>query len=139
MSTADPRSSASPLRCSVVTPERTVLEQDADFVAVPLYDGELGVLPGRAPLVGRLGLGELRVRQGGRISRFFIDGGFVQVRDDVVTLLTGRAIASDAIDAAAAERELAAAQALAAAGDAALAEKATAVQRARALLRVARG
>ena len=50
------------IQCVVVTPERAVLDQAVDFVALPLYDGELGVLPGRAPLVGRLGYGELRIR-----------------------------------------------------------------------------
>ena len=48
------------LQCVVVTPERAVLDEPADFVVLPLYDGELGVLPGRAPLIGRLGYGELR-------------------------------------------------------------------------------
>ena len=46
----------------VVTPERALLDEPADFVALPMYDGELGVLPGRAPLIGRLGYGELRIR-----------------------------------------------------------------------------
>ena len=46
------------VRCVIVTPERAVLDQPADFVALPLYDGELGVLPGRAPLIGRLGIGD---------------------------------------------------------------------------------
>jgi F0F1-type ATP synthase epsilon subunit len=54
------------LHCLVITPERTVVDESADFMAVPLYDGELGVLPGRAPLVGRLGFGELRFAAGRR-------------------------------------------------------------------------
>ena len=41
------------LQCVVVTPERTLFDQLVDFVALPLYDGELGVLPGRTPLIGR--------------------------------------------------------------------------------------
>ena len=53
------------LQCVVVTPERTLLDELVDFVALPLYDGELGVLPGRSPLIGRLGYGELRTRIGG--------------------------------------------------------------------------
>lgn len=79
------------LKCVVVTPERTVLEETVDFVAVPLYDGELGVLPGRTPLIGRLGCGELRTLASGQTQRFYVDGGFVQVRDNVVTVLTTRA------------------------------------------------
>src|SRR5262245_1595988 len=85
------------LQCVVVTPEKAILDVAADFVAVPLFDGELGVLPGRAPLVGRLGYGELRIRSGAKVERYFIDGGFVQVRADVVTVLTQRAIKAEAI------------------------------------------
>jgi F-type H+-transporting ATPase subunit epsilon len=85
------------LRCVVVTPEGSVLDEIADFVALPMYDGELGVLHGRAPLVGRLGFGELRIRQGDRLRRYFVDGGFVQVRANVVTVLTDRALRPEQI------------------------------------------
>ncbi len=47
------------LQCVVVTPEKTLFDDWVDFVALPLFDGELGVMPGRAPLIGRLGFGEL--------------------------------------------------------------------------------
>src|SRR5213080_3774362 len=92
-------SAAKTLKCQVVTPERTVLDETCDFVAVPLYDGELGVLPGRAPLIGRLGTGELRFRKGDHVERYFVDSGFVQVRGDVVTVLTPSALKADEIDA----------------------------------------
>jgi F-type H+-transporting ATPase subunit epsilon len=97
------------LRCVVVTPERVLLDEAVDFVALPLYDGELGVLPGRAALIGRLGPGELRVRDGGQVRRFFVDGGFAQVRGDVVTVLTPRALKAEDIDTAAASACLGAA------------------------------
>jgi F-type H+-transporting ATPase subunit epsilon len=80
------------LRCVIVTPERSVYDDMADFVAIPMYDGELGVLPGRAPLIGRLGFGELRVQKGANTHRFFLDGGFVQILDNTISLLTQRAI-----------------------------------------------
>jgi F-type H+-transporting ATPase subunit epsilon len=95
-----------PLQCIVVTPERAVLDQPADFVALPMYDGELGVLPGRAPLIGRLGYGELRIRHGQSTRRFFVDGGFAQVRSNVVTILTPRAVGGEDIDMQAATRTL---------------------------------
>jgi F-type H+-transporting ATPase subunit epsilon len=94
------------LQCVVVTPERAVLDEPADFVALPMYDGELGVLPGRAPLIGRLGYGELRLRRGADTKRFFIDSGFAQVRANVVTVLTQRAQRAQDIDQAAAARVL---------------------------------
>jgi F-type H+-transporting ATPase subunit epsilon len=80
------------LRCVIVTPERALFDEAADFVALPLFDGEIGFLPGRAPLVGRMGCGELRIKQGNNTLRFYVDGGFVQVRADVVSVLTARAL-----------------------------------------------
>src|SRR3954447_21103148 len=94
------------LKCVVVTPERTLFEEVVEFVALPLYDGELGVLPGRSPLIGRLGYGELRTRSRAQPSRYFVDGGFAQVRDDVVTVLTNRAIPAASVDVQAAQNEL---------------------------------
>jgi F-type H+-transporting ATPase subunit epsilon len=124
------------LQCVVVTPERALLDEPADFVAVPMYDGELGVLPGRAPLIGRLGCGELRLRRGEATQRLFVDGGFVQVRDDTVTVLTARALRAEEIDAAAAEAALQAAPAPAATPQA-HEERVKTQERARAQLRIA--
>ncbi len=120
----------------MVTPEKTLLDQTVDFVALPLYDGELGVLPGRSPLIGRLGYGELRTRTDQTIHRYFVDGGFAQVRDDVVTVLTNRALPADQIDPAAASRELEHAQETRALTDDEFAAKMKAMTRARALLRI---
>jgi F-type H+-transporting ATPase subunit epsilon len=126
-----------PLQCVVVTPERALLDQVADFVVLPMYDGELGVLPGRAPLVGRLGYGELRIRRGQQTERFFIDGGFAQVRENTVTVLTSRALKASEIDPHAVHQTLQAA--LAPAANAQEQEVHRKVQeRARAQLRVAR-
>ena len=125
------------LHCLVVTPETTLFDDVVEFVALPLYDGELGVLPGRAPLIGRLGYGELRTRTGGATRHYFVDGGFAQVRDDVVTVLTGRAIPAERIDAGAAADELERARTRRTTTDGERAEKERAIARARAQLRVA--
>jgi F-type H+-transporting ATPase subunit epsilon len=98
------------LQCVVVTPEKAVLDAPADFVALPMYDGELGVLPGRAPLIGRLGYGELRIQQGHDTKRYFVDGGFAQVRANVVTVLTARAMKGEDINIASAQQALEAAK-----------------------------
>jgi len=134
---AGPGTQGRPLQCVVVTPERAVLDEKADFVALPMYDGELGVLPGRAPLTGRLGYGELRIRRGAQTARFFVDGGFAQVRANVVTVLTQRAIKAEQIDQAAAMRTLEAAPAPVPTPEA-TAARLKAQERARAQLRVAR-
>jgi F-type H+-transporting ATPase subunit epsilon len=94
------------LQCLVVTPERTLFDQTVDFVALPMFDGELGVLPGRAALIGRLGPGELRTKKGHDVKRFFVDGGFAQVRGNVVTVLTPRAMPGSEIDPQTAARTI---------------------------------
>ncbi len=101
------------VHCVIVTPERAVLDQDADFVALPMADGELGVLPGRAPLLGRLGFGELRTVVGRTIHRFYIDGGFAQIRGNIVTVLTSKAMPAEEINLASAEEALRSAQTVA--------------------------
>src|ERR1700751_4230431 len=98
------------LQCVVVTPERAVLDEVVDFVAVPMYDGELGVLRGRAPLIGRLGYGELGAVQGNKTRLFFVDGGFVQIRNNIVTVLTSRAIPAADLKVEIAEQALEAAK-----------------------------
>jgi F-type H+-transporting ATPase subunit epsilon len=80
------------LQCVLVTPERAVFDKPADMVILPMIDGELGVQPGRAALVGRLGRGQLRLKRGGETETYQLDGGFAQVRADVVTVLTTRLV-----------------------------------------------
>ena len=98
-----------PLRLVLVTPETTLLDEPVEKLRFPLYDGQIGILPGRAPLVGRLGYGELLVTTASGERSFFIEGGFCQVKDNVVSILTDRAIPTSAIDAKQAEELLAAA------------------------------
>ncbi len=80
------------LQVVIVTPESTVFDESAEFVALPLIDGEIGVLAGHAATIGRLGFGEMRVRNGSTTSRFYIGGGFMQIADNVVSVLTGNAL-----------------------------------------------
>jgi F-type H+-transporting ATPase subunit epsilon len=94
------------LLCTVVTPEQTALETKAEFVALPLYDGEIGIAPNHSPLIGRLGYGEMRVKAAGVTLSYYVDGGFVQVADNVVAVLTNKAVPSKSLDAAAATEHL---------------------------------
>lgn len=68
------------LQCVVVTPEKAVFDEPADMVVLPMIDGELGVQPGRAALVGRLGKGQLRLKRGAETRTLQLEGGFAQVR-----------------------------------------------------------
>ncbi len=96
----------SQLTCTIVTPEETALDEKADFVALPLYDGEIGIGSDHTPLIGRLGYGEMRLRRGGSETRYYVDGGFVQVAENSVAILTNRAIPAQDIDTSAAEKQL---------------------------------
>jgi len=82
---------ATTFKCSVITPERKVLECDATFVAFPAHDGEMGVMARRAPLVCKLGIGQLRVESEGGEQLFYIDGGFAQVSGNKLSILTEQA------------------------------------------------
>jgi len=124
------------LQCVVVTPERALLDEPADYVVLPMYDGELGVLPGRLPLIGRLGYGELRLRRGTEVRRYFLDGGFAQVRANTVTVLTPRAMRAEDVNTTAATEALEAALRPATTPEAQEAQL-KAQERARAQLRVA--
>lgn len=82
---------AAALRVVVISPERTLFDGTADSVVAPAWDGELGILRGHAPLMALLGSGDLRVRQGNDTEHFHVEGGFLQVVDNVVTVLSERA------------------------------------------------
>ncbi len=130
----------SELKCVVVTPERALLDVHADSIVLPMYDGEMGILPGRAPLIGRLGFGEMRIRQGERLRYLYVDGGFVQVRANEVTVLTARAVDADEIKPESVRQSLHSAQAAqkAAIGTEAQETQIINQQKAREQLRVAR-
>ena len=81
------------LKVSVISPEAVLFEGDADSVIAPAYDGEVGILTGHAPLMALLGDGELRLG-GGTGRRFKVSGGFMQVLDNHVRVVTEKATAS---------------------------------------------
>lgn len=99
-------SSGTGVHCVVVTPEKTELDTHCDSMILPMYDGELGVLPGRAPMVGRLGFGLLKLKSAGKEEVWYVDGGFVQVTREAVYVLTDRMLRTDQIDRSAAEADL---------------------------------
>jgi F-type H+-transporting ATPase subunit epsilon len=122
-----------------VTPETTLLDAPVRSLQFPLYDGQAGVLPGRAPVVGRLGYGVLTVSTvDGGTEKFFIEGGFVQVKAGTVTLLTDRAQSLDEIDSQAAADLLAEASKRIPTTDAELAAKERDQECARRMLAVTR-
>lgn len=126
------------LQCVIATPEKKILDQPVDSVVVPLFDGELGILPLRAPLIGRLGAGELRVTVGDRVTRFYIEGGLVEVFGRTVSLVTTHAIPATDLEPDRIQLELQEVSAAQVSGETELERRQEEVRRLRAMLRVAR-
>lgn len=126
-------------QCSVVTPEKVALECAARFVALPAHDGEIGLLRGRAPLVCKLAVGKLRVETEAGMEVFYIDGGFAEMAENKLTVLTEDARRASEIDLEAARELLAGARSSEAGDSASRLERERAIERARMQVRVAAG
>jgi F-type H+-transporting ATPase subunit epsilon len=127
------------LQCIVVSPERTLYDQPAEFVALTLFDGEIGVAAGHTPLIGRLGYGEMRIRRDDSVDCFYIEGGFVEVINDVVSVLTQRAVPAAEVDEAVVREQMATAQSRPAKTVEAREHRERIMAQGRAQLRLARG
>ncbi len=91
---------AQQLLLEVVTPERRALSESVDGVTVPGLGGELGILPGHTALISQLQTGVLSYVKDGRTSQLHVSGGFIEVRDDHVSVLAEIAERPEEIDAA---------------------------------------
>ena len=139
---AETKQSGGGVRCVIVTPESTILDARCRFVTLPLHDGQRGVGRGHAPFIGRLGAGAVRITgeegRGADAARdTFVEGGFVEVGHDAVTVITQRAIPAEKLDAAAARADLEKLSGTKAVGDEAIAAKLAAQDAARAVVRTA--
>lgn len=94
-----------PLQVSVVTPEREVWSGEATFVVARSADGDLGILPGHAPFLGNLHHARLVVQDDDGQTYIAVHGGFIQVFEDKVTVLTESAEPAAEIDTARAEKQ----------------------------------
>jgi F-type H+-transporting ATPase subunit epsilon len=91
-------------KVEIVTPERTVLSQEAVSLVVPAVEGELGIMADHAPLLAELTIGRIWFREpNGNIVRLATSGGFVEVRQNVVRILADTAERAEEIDVARAE------------------------------------
>lgn len=119
-------------RCAVVTPERAVLDCQASFVALPAWDGEVGILRNRAPLVCRLGIGTLRVESPEGDQLLLVDGGFAEMAENKLTVLTSSARLPGELEAAEIEASVEAARSMVVRDDASYRARQEAEQRVRA-------
>ena len=93
-------------QCVIVAPEQQLLDETVTQVILPAEDGLLGVLTDRAPLLARLGLGELRIDlPDGQKRLYLVEGGVAQMKDNKLTILTNAAWAPSELDASAAQKE----------------------------------
>ena len=121
---------------AVVTPEAAVLDVEARFVALPAHDGEIGVLRNRAPLLIKLDVGLLRAETDEGTTRLYVDGGFAEMIDNRLTVLTEDAKDPATLDRAEAKERLVEAQAMTAEDASALAAREKSLRRARVQLKL---
>ena len=100
-------------QCTLVTPECQLLDEEVTYASIPAVDGQIGLMPGRAPLLVKLGDGALRLElssssgESDRTARrFFIGGGFAQMKDNVLSLVTNEAVAVEDVNGLEAEAAL---------------------------------
>jgi F-type H+-transporting ATPase subunit epsilon len=91
------------IQLEVVTPERLVVNDTAEYIEIPGKTGYLGVLPGHAPLITELAVGEISYRNGSQTKRLSVAWGFAEVLQDKVTILAETAEKAEEIDTARAE------------------------------------
>ncbi len=130
--------------CKLVTPTAKLLDEPVTYASVPAWDGLFGVLPNRAPIVAKLGLGELKLdfpdkggpHNGGSRS-YLLEDGFVQMVENRLTVLAGKAIPVETLNLAEAQAELSAAIAQKPSGETPIARQASSekIQKAQALAR----
>jgi F-type H+-transporting ATPase subunit epsilon len=92
------------LTLEVATPSRLVVSESVDEVVVPGSEGYFGVLPGHAPLLATMGIGELTYRIGRDEFHLAVARGFAEVRNDKVIVLADTAERPEDIDRQRAER-----------------------------------
>jgi F-type H+-transporting ATPase subunit epsilon len=122
--------------CVVVTPERVVLDRQAEFAALPAWDGEVGIMRARAPLMVKLGIGVMRVKAADGEHELAIDGGFAEMVDNRLSVLTEHAHFAKDLERAEVEQALKDARAMEAHDLAAVAARNAAIARAKAQLKL---
>jgi F-type H+-transporting ATPase subunit epsilon len=101
---------ADTLHLQIITPDKRLVQEDADQVEMPGKSGYLGILPGHAPLITELTAGELSYTKGGNTQYLAVTWGFAEVLPDKVTILADAAERAEDIDVKRAEEAKARAQ-----------------------------
>ncbi|KRG08744.1 F0F1 ATP synthase subunit epsilon [Lederbergia galactosidilytica] len=91
------------LQVHIVTPDGPVFDGDVEMITTKAESGELGILPGHIPMVAPLQIGAVRLNKGTETEFVAVNGGFVEVQQEKVTILAQTAEKADSIDIARAE------------------------------------
>jgi F-type H+-transporting ATPase subunit epsilon len=75
------------MHVTVISPEASIFDGEADAVVAPAYDGMVGILPQHAPFMTLLGKGILSVETGSQTARFAVEGGFLQTVNNTVRIV----------------------------------------------------
>jgi len=107
-----------PTLLEIVSPDRLLLSQPVDMAVIPAAEGEMGVLPGHAPMIVLLQGGTITLHEGGRpTSRLYVSGGFAEITPERCTVLADEAIPVSEVSRQVAESRLAEADGAYAAAD----------------------
>lgn len=125
-------------KCTLVTPETQLFDDTVVSVVLPAHDGQIGILTDHAPVLLKIGSGELLIETAAKATvRFFVDGGVAQMKDNVLTILTDQAMDPAKIDVEAAKKELAELSSFTSMTEAQSKTRDRKLQRANAMLRLA--
>ncbi len=93
---------ADSIKVDIVSAEHEIYSGEAEMIFAPAVMGEIGIAPGHAPLVTKMGPGEVRVKDlDGNESAFYVSGGMIEVQPKVVTVLSDTAQRAEDLDEAA--------------------------------------
>ncbi|PJZ52741.1 ATP synthase F1 subunit epsilon [Leptospira adleri] len=98
--------SANKLNVSVISPEKILYKGEVDSLVVPGSEGFFGILPNHAPLVAVLGIGVLEIRKGEKTKVLSVEGGFIEVKENSISILTDHGALKEDIDLQAEQKNL---------------------------------
>ncbi len=95
------------ITCNIQTPDKVVYDGQVESIILPAFDGEVGFLVNHTPLISELGIGEVQLKDSNNVEYIAVHGGFVEIRDNYMSILTDYAYTKDEISIEETEQELA--------------------------------
>ncbi len=92
--------------CHLISPEKVLFSEKVDFVVCPMPDGEMGIMADHAPFLGAIGLGSVRIRSSAGEFQFAVNSGFLEVRENEVSILVSKARTANEINVDALKKKI---------------------------------